>query len=146
MVQTNEMKGITTTEGEKVLKPLHVGALPFHFPSMHLRILEPFIWNPSLQENETNAVCLTSLFFILPSRGACKGTQDAVEAKIMLSITHNGVLIQHNTFLITRKSSNLVSEKLNAILLSIIHCPRDLTLQFSIQVTVNWYNTMFTLK
>ena len=42
-VQTNEMKGIKTTEEGKVLKPLHVGALPFHFPSMHLRILEPFI-------------------------------------------------------------------------------------------------------
>ena len=40
-VQTNEMKGIKTTEEGKVLKPLHVGALPFHFPSMHLRILEP---------------------------------------------------------------------------------------------------------
>ena len=42
-VQTNEMKGIKTTEEGKVLKPLHVGALPFHFPSMYLRILEPFI-------------------------------------------------------------------------------------------------------
>lgn len=42
-VQTNEMRAIKTTEGGKVLKPLHVGALPFHFPLMHLRILEPFI-------------------------------------------------------------------------------------------------------
>ena len=42
-VQTNEMKGIKTTEEGKVLTPLHVGALPFHFSSMHLRILEPFI-------------------------------------------------------------------------------------------------------
>ena len=42
-VQTSEMKGIKTTEEGKVVKPLRVGALPFHFPSMHLRILEPFI-------------------------------------------------------------------------------------------------------
>ena len=117
IVQTNEMKVVKTTEEGKVLKPLHVGALPFHWPSMHLRIIEPFIWNPSLQEKKTNALCLISLFFNLPSRGACKGTQDANEVIIMLSITHNGVLIQHNTFWITRKSSNLVSEKLNAIFL-----------------------------
>ena len=43
MVQTNQMRGIKTKEGGKVLKPLHVGALPFHFPLMHLRILEPFV-------------------------------------------------------------------------------------------------------
>ena len=43
MVQTNGMKKIKTTEEGKVLKPLHVGVLPFHFPSTHLRILEPFI-------------------------------------------------------------------------------------------------------
>ena len=98
MVQTNEMKGIKTTEEGKVLKPLHVGTLSFHFPSMHLRILEPFIWNPSLQEKTTNALCLISLLCILPSRGACKGAQDANEAKIMLSMTHKGVLTQHNTF------------------------------------------------
>ena len=42
-VQTNEMKEMKMTKERKVLKPLHVGALPFHFPSMHLRILEPFI-------------------------------------------------------------------------------------------------------
>ena len=97
-VQTNEMKGIKTTEEGKVLKPLHVGALPFHFPSMHLRILEPFIRNPSLQEKKTSALCLISLFCILPSWGACKETQDANEAKIMLSMTYNGILTQQNTF------------------------------------------------
>ena len=43
MVQTNEIKVVKTTEEGKVLKPLHVGALPFHWPSMHLRIIEPFI-------------------------------------------------------------------------------------------------------
>ena len=43
MVQTNEMKVVKTTEEGKVVKPLHVGALPFHWPSMHLRIIEPFI-------------------------------------------------------------------------------------------------------
>ena len=43
MVQTNQMRGIKTKEGGNVLKPLHVGALPFHFPLMHLRILEPFV-------------------------------------------------------------------------------------------------------
>ena len=75
------MKGIKPTEEGKVVKPLHVGALPFHFPSMHLRILEPFIWNPSLQENEIKAPCLISLFCILPSRSACKGAQDANEEK-----------------------------------------------------------------
>ena len=30
MVQTNEIKVVKTTEEGKVLKPLHVGALPFH--------------------------------------------------------------------------------------------------------------------
>ena len=43
MVQSSQMRGIKTKEGGKVLKPLHVGALPFHFPLMHLRILEPFV-------------------------------------------------------------------------------------------------------
>ena len=43
MVQISQMRGIKTKEGGKVLKPLHVGALPFHFPLIHLRILEPFV-------------------------------------------------------------------------------------------------------